>query len=263
MKNLTKEINVLICRLELIRIFIYLEDSVEIPNQIKKLRALKLNAEIENIIILLEKKCFGLAVSAIETVINIHISIINKDEFFKPMYSEDIAKLEKLIAICKNEKWGFRTKQKKIAIDFIYDEAADFSEGLACVKKNNKYGYIDIRGEVVIPFQFDYAYGFSDGFALVNLNHKLGYINTLGNVEIPYQFDGAFAFENGLASVEKNKQWALINKKGEVLYDYNPKYISFEYKIDDLYEIFQEEGYDRVSIGYLTLRGAKYFEAKF
>lgn len=262
MGNLTKEINTLICRLEAIRIFICLEDMEEIPNQIKKLRLLKLNPEIKNIIILLEKKYFGLAASAIEMAINKHQSVINKGEFFKPKYIKDVTKLDKLIPICKNEKWGFVTKQKKTAIDFIYDDASDFSEGLACVKKNNRYGYINMKGELAIPFQFDYGYGFSDSFALVNLNHKLGYINTFGDIEIPYQFDGALEFKNGLASVEKNKQWALINKKGKVLYDYNPKYISAEYKIDDLYEIFQEEGYDRVSIGFLTLNGAKYFETK-
>ena len=85
----------------------------------------------------------------------------------------------------KQEKFGYIDGTGKKVIDFLYEDAGNFSEnGLAYVLKDGKYGYISTDGEMVIAPQFDRSYGFSHGYAVIEEQGKFGAIDTQGNVVI-------------------------------------------------------------------------------
>ena len=89
-------------------------------------------------------------------------------------------------------KWGYMNKEGKLVVDYIYDEAADFSEGLAWVANDEYQGFIDKQGNKVLDgakyFVADAGmlnYAFHDGLACVvkmddEGSAKYGYINKQG-----------------------------------------------------------------------------------
>ena len=67
----------IIKRLELIKNLISLEEEEEIASQVLKLQALELNDDVKNIIVYLQNKAFGKALTAIENFINQHRQVAN------------------------------------------------------------------------------------------------------------------------------------------------------------------------------------------
>lgn len=68
---------------------------------------------------------------------------------------------EGLMAVCKNEKWGFINEEGKTKIPFEYDSRFlpfHFTNGLLYVMKDKKTGVINTKGEVVIPFEYSSIY---------------------------------------------------------------------------------------------------------
>ena len=57
-----------------------------------------------------------------------------------------------------NPKYGYFDDLSNVAIDFIYEDAKDFSCGLGVVKKDEKYGCIDRYGNTVIDFLYNEMY---------------------------------------------------------------------------------------------------------
>src|SRR5678810_1209007 len=54
-----------------------------------------------------------------------------------------------LALVSKDGKRGFVTKEGKLVIPVIYDDALHFTEGMAAVKKDGKWGYLDSTGKAV------------------------------------------------------------------------------------------------------------------
>ena len=84
----------------------------------------------------------------------------------------------------KNGKWGFIDAFGFEMIDYLYEDAKDFSpEGLAPVCSFDEWGYIDVDGENVINQQFSRADVFKDGKARVFTDEFPNgfYIDTKGN----------------------------------------------------------------------------------
>ena len=68
--------------------------------------------------------------------------------------------------------------QGKVAIDFQYSNARDFSEGLAPISNShNLWGYVDAKGKTVINPQYDFADSFTNGEASVMKDNKTFYID--------------------------------------------------------------------------------------
>src|SRR5208282_2047334 len=63
----------------------------------------------------------------------------------------------------KDRRWGYIDSTGKLAINFQFEEVADFSEGLAAVKTGNRWGFIDEDGKFVINPQFDEVDRFAEG----------------------------------------------------------------------------------------------------
>lgn len=137
-------------------------------------------------------------------------------------------------------KWGYMNKEGKLVVDYIYDEAADFSEGLAWVANDEYQGFIDKQGNKVLDgakyFVADAGmlnYAFHNGLACVvkmddEGNAKYGYINKQGEEVVPCKYDAANPFSEGKAAVAIYKEdnadaqfpyeYSYIDVKGNVLF---------------------------------------------
>lgn len=71
-------------------------------------------------------------------------------------------------------------KDGRLIVNYIYDDATDFSDGFGIVKQNDKYGYINKQGNLIGPIIFDEAQPFAFGIAKVKLNDKIGFIDKHG-----------------------------------------------------------------------------------
>ena len=54
----------------------------------------------------------------------------------------------------ENYRFGIITNNQPVT-DFIYDNATTFSDGLIAVKKDEKWGYLDSTGKEIIPCEYD------------------------------------------------------------------------------------------------------------
>jgi len=136
---------------------------------------------------------------------------------------------EEMVAVKKNNKFGFMNKEGKVVIECKFANVCDFHEGLAAVQMEpfGEWGFINKKGELVISPQYhsDYLYSiisyFSEGLAAVQIgkNGKWGYINKEGVFVIEQKFYKAKKFSEGLAAVqlEKKGKWGYINKKGRII----------------------------------------------
>lgn len=135
-------------------------------------------------------------------------------------------------------KWGYMNKEGKLVVDYIYDEAADFSEGLAWVANEEFQGFIDKQGNKVLDGAKYYVpdagmlnYMFKNGMACVvkmddEGNAKYGYINKQGQEVVPCKYDAANPFSEGKASVGVYKE-----ENADALFPYVYSYIDTEGKV--------------------------------
>ncbi len=129
---------------------------------------------------------------------------------------------EGLMAVSKDEKWGFVSPKGKWVIEPQYAEAGSFEDSLAPIRdiKTLKWGYIDKKGNKVIKCKFDEAGSFSDSLAPAKLDGKWGYINKKGDWVIKNKFSDVGEFEGGMAlAADKDGKWGFINKKGKWVID--------------------------------------------
>lgn len=125
---------------------------------------------------------------------------------------------EGLMAVSKDEKWGFVNNKGKWVIEPKYAEAGSFTDSLAPVRdaKTLKWGYIDKKGNKVTEFKFEEAGSFKDSKAPVKLGGKWGFADKKGKWVIKNKFSGVGEFEDGLAiAVNEDGKWGFINQKGK------------------------------------------------
>lgn len=107
-----------------------------------------------------------------------------------------------------------------------YDDISDFHEGLLAVCKNQKWGYINSKGKEVIPCKYEYSCDFSEGLACVYLEGDdlpIAFIDKNGNTVIEGFYgdtqQGGFwiiSFENGKCFVfDKERDGFWIDKEGK------------------------------------------------
>jgi hypothetical protein len=114
-------------------------------------------------------------------------------------------------------KYGFFGVNGNKAISaYEYDLAYNFSNCLAPVKKNGK-GYINAQKKLAIEFQFDDASAFSEGLAVVKVGKKKGVINTQGQFVVQPRFDTLTDFQHGVAKVTLNNDFFYIRADGKIL----------------------------------------------
>jgi WG containing repeat len=135
-----------------------------------------------------------------------------------------------MIAVMKNDKYGFCDSTGKEVIPCLYDNPSNFREGVADVKKDGMIGFIDKTGKELFPFRkYDYAGGFEDGlssFRIIKDGKELyGFVDKTGNEVVPpiYSEVQISWFDKGrYAIVQKGGKWGTISKQNAVV-------IPFEY----------------------------------
>lgn len=132
---------------------------------------------------------------------------------------------EGVIAVEKNQKWGYLNLDGSQAIPQQFDHAGDFSEDMAVALRDGKAGYIDHAGKVVIPFQFDWAGDFDQGIAPVRQADRSGFIDRSGSFVFELHFDNATKFLYGDAARfwTKDDQFGYVLSSGKVIWGPTPE----------------------------------------
>lgn len=145
-----------------------------------------------------------------------------------------------LVAVKKNNKFGFVNLRNNIIIPFDYDWDSqynflnlnnlfpNFKDGIVFLKKDNKWGAIDSNGKIEIPFiynsygfhdliDFTVEEGFIDNFINIKFNDKWGIIDRNGKTIIPFEYDMCYHFFEDLAVVKLNNKYGVIDKKNRLI----------------------------------------------
>ncbi len=67
----------------------------------------------------------------------------------------------RILVKSQDGKYGFLSETGSVAVRAIYDKAHSFSNGLAAVKSGSNWGYIDPNNKTVIDFMYQEAYDFT------------------------------------------------------------------------------------------------------
>lgn len=133
---------------------------------------------------------------------------------------------EGLMAVCKDEKWGYINTKGEWVIEPRYERADYFVGGIAQVEVDGKAGYVDKNGNFVIEPQYEYGYDDpSEGLIGVTSDTWSGYIDLSGNQVIDlsaYEWVLMQEFTNGVATISTNNGYGLIDKNGN--YIVSPSY---------------------------------------
>lgn len=125
-----------------------------------------------------------------------------------------------LARVWVNFEVGFIDKEGNYAIQPLYGNAQDYSDGIIAVKVGSffkgKWGYIDKNNNMIINAQYDDARNFVNGFACVTLNDKYCIINKRGNI-VSDRYDMIREYCDGLAPVSQNGKWGFVNRAGKLV----------------------------------------------
>lgn len=118
-----------------------------------------------------------------------------------------------LSPVCRNSKWGYEDSAGKMAVEAIFDQALEFSDGVAAVELCGRWHFIDrYRRRVFDREGWSGAKSFSEGFAAVKSDGLWGYIAADGSEAIPCIYAKAFSVRNSQATViDTNGQTHLLN----------------------------------------------------
>ncbi len=149
--------------------------------------------------------------------------------------------------------FGFLSEEGIFAIQPIFAEANDFSDGLGLVEQNFKQFYLDREGKIKLtpPSTLTEVYPFRDGLALVRKNETFGFIDPTGRLVLPLQFfpDENFwmsydptpmYFQYGFSIVQNpnidpetgRNLSSLIDKKGKIVLN-SPHYLTSFVRLKD------------------------------
>jgi hypothetical protein len=162
-----------------------------------------------------------------------------------------------LFPVEQNDRWGYITRDGRLAIEPQYDRAYRFVDNRALIRRDGRFGFIDTTGSTVIPAEYADAWHFSEGLAPVQrdslwgfidrsgdmavdpqfnlapsvveetqhnptyrrtrIDGQVGYRNAEGSLVIPPAFDQAWYFSEGRARIRTDGKWGYIDRSGEVV----------------------------------------------
>ena len=177
-----------------------------------------------------------------------------------------------LAVVSVDDIFGAVNRNGEAVIPLIYHCAMLFSEGLLAVKKNDKWGYVDKHHNIVIPFEYDnlQTYGsaigaeflfngsfrgvagyFRNGETFVKKNDNMGIINTKNEIIFPFIYKEIDSATGHYLCVSHNKiKYGLVNFKNEIIlpfvYDFlriifNQDCLCFGKKSDEIIENYDRE----------------------
>lgn len=148
-------------------------------------------------------------------------------EYYSGWIKAEVPMLHGLLAVKKDDKFGFISKEGKEIIPVIYDEIgyrigpnggyAYFYEGRTFVKKDEKWACSDKEGNFLTEFIYDDIDIFNEGLAAVKRDGKWGYIDVEGKEIISPSFTNCAYFNEGFAAVTMGDKWGFIDKQGNLV----------------------------------------------
>lgn len=120
-----------------------------------------------------------------------------------------------LIAVKKNDLWGFTDKTGKLIIQNKFKSVGDFNNDFCVVKDEKLQGLINNRGSIIIPIKYKYIYPLKDGRFGVTLDGKHGMFDTTGVNILPPIYDRIFPFSHGNTIVKKDNKYGVFNNTGK------------------------------------------------
>lgn len=153
---------------------------------------------------------------------------------------------EELLAVERDEKYGFADTQGRIRVPPIYTSIA--SPTTKCdrimVAVDGRWGYLDAQGRSVVLPRFEEASPFEcrSGLAAVMQGGRWGFVDRQGAIVIPFRFEQAQMFHPNaeLAPVREGGRWGFVNRQGKVV-------IPFRY--DEVSEFRTRGDLARVTLG--------------
>ena len=143
--------------------------------------------------------------------------------------------VNKLVAVCKNKKWGIVDINGKYVVKPQFDDIKELSEGFTAFKQNGKWGFMDKNFKVAIKPQFDKAENFSEGYAAVMKSNLWGYINSSGKIVIKPQYTKASSFFAQMAAVATKDCVGLIDTKGRFVVKFSAKNSQYSFVDSETY----------------------------
>ena len=153
-----------------------------------------------------------------------------------------------LLAVEKDENWGYIDKDGEVIIDFLYDGAGQFHNGVAVVVANDNYHIIDKSGSNVLEDSYDYLERFEEDVLIYGDNDRFGLLSIEGDIIVDALYNSISSFHDGLAVVESNDEFGMMNIDGEIVVSIQHQFIgSFSnglalVKDDDKYGYIDEIG---------------------
>lgn len=128
-------------------------------------------------------------------------------ERFMPALFQSIGEMsDKLIAIKRNDYWGYCDYNTKLKIPYKYAYAYAFINGEAIVKtKDNLFGLINESGqEVLAPIYTSLKYIASHAIYIAEKDNLYGIINAKGVEIVPFKYDNIALHQTGLLLLTHN-----------------------------------------------------------
>lgn len=173
----------------------------------------------------------------------------NGDTIVPARYDSIGSFLTPLIAVLKDEHWGFIDTSGKVVTAFKYD-SYEYAKPFfpLGVLYNGSWGFINSNGKEITGFKYsqllkdrlDTIYKYTRAVKEQRNNRQLvTFIDTLGK-EITAGFENADPFRDDLARVYSKKKYGFINRKGKVV---------IRHKFDLAWHF--AEGFAAVNTGYI------------
>lgn len=168
--------------------------------------------------------------------------------------------------------YGAVNRNGETVIPLIYHCAMYFSEGLLAVKKNDKWGYVNKNHNIVIPFEYENlrTFGsaidaeflfngsfrgtagyFRNGETIARKNGNMGFINTKNEIVFPFLYKEINSATDDYLCVSHDKlKYGIVNFKNEIIlpfiYDHlsitdNDDYVCFGKQTDEIIANYDRE----------------------
>lgn len=111
-------------------------------------------------------------------------------------------------------RWGFINHHDNIAIQPVYDEVGDFCNGRTIVKRDGVYGVIDKQGKTVIPLRYDTIHALPGNRFKVVQKGMSGLADALGRIIIQPRYSRLHDLNNGYVIVERDGKYGLLTLQG-------------------------------------------------
>lgn len=128
---------------------------------------------------------------------------------------------EGMIAVEKNNKWGYVNDRVEQCVSLNYDWADDFSADRAIVLQGDSYGLIDPLGQAVIPLIYEsLEWDASNSIAVASIDGYFGVLDAFGKVLVEFEYRWIGELSCSLMLAMKDDKYGYINLQGDTVIDF-------------------------------------------